>query len=81
MILSPHRFTNLNYCLVKVTSLIIECLISRGASSLQDLLFYCESESQDVNDQDITLAVSFLYLLNKATYVADDDLVMLMMDK
>lgn len=75
--LIPHRFTNLNYCLIYVTSLVIECLISRGGSSLNELYKYCKFSSAEINEQDITLAVSFLYLLNKAEYNVENDIVSL----
>jgi len=76
--LTPHRFTNLNYCLIYVSSLVIECLISRGSSSLSELYKYCKVSSTEINEQDITLAVSFLYLLNKAEYNVENDIVSLM---
>lgn len=75
--LTPHRFTNLNYCLVYVSSLVIECLIYRGETSLNELYKYCKVVSTEINEQDITLAVSFLYLLNKAKYNIDTDIVAL----
>lgn len=75
--ITPHRFTNLNYCLVYVSSLVIECLISRGDSSLSELYKYCKISSAEINEQDITLAVSFLYLLNKAKYNIGNDIVTL----
>lgn len=75
--LTPHRFTNLNYCLIYVSSLVIECLISRGGSSLSELYKYCKVSSAEINEQDITLAVSFLYLLNKAAYNVETDIVSL----
>lgn len=76
--LTPHRFTNLNYCLLYVTSLVIECLMYRGETSLSELYKYCKISSAEVNEQDITLAVSFLYLLNKAKYNVDTDIVTLL---
>jgi hypothetical protein len=75
--LTPHRFTNLNYCLVYASSLVIECLISRGDSSLSELYQYCKISSADINEQDVTLSVSFLYLLNKAEYNIETDIVTL----
>jgi len=66
--LVPHRFTNFDYCLIYVSSLVIECLISRGSSSLNQLHDYCRLSSNEINEQDITLSVSFLYLLGKTTY-------------
>jgi len=73
--LTPHRFTNLNYCLVNVASLVIECLITRGSSSLNELHKFCKVSSSEINEQDIALAVSFLYLLNKANYNIETDIV------
>lgn len=73
--LAPHRFINFNYCLVYVTSLIIECLRYRGSSTLKDLYSYCKSYSKEINEQDVTLSVSFLYLLGKAKYNIDSDKV------
>ena len=73
--LTPHRFTNLNYCLIYVSSLIIECLISRGNSTLNELYLYCEFSSSEINKQDITHSVGFLYLLGKAKYNTESDMV------
>lgn len=75
--LTPHRFTNFNYCLIYVSSLVIECLISRGSASLSELYKYCKVSSSEINEQDITLAVSFLYLLSKAKYNIETDIVTL----
>ncbi|WP_376787803.1 ABC-three component system middle component 6 [Amphritea japonica] len=75
--LTPHRFTNFNYCLVYVSSLVIECLIYRGDSNLSELYKYCKASSTEINEQDITLAVSFLYLLSKAKYNIETDIVTL----
>jgi len=75
--LQPHRLTNLNYCLVYVSSLVIECLLSRGPTSLAELYMYCKSENTEINEQDITLSVSFLYLIDKAAYDTEKDNVKL----
>ena len=76
--LTPHRFTNFNYCLIYVSSLVIECLIARGSTTLDELYRYCKVSSSDINEQDITHAVSFLYLLGKAKYNIDTDIVELL---
>ena len=76
--LTPHRFTNFNYCLIYVSSLVIECLISRGGSNLNQLYDYCKLSSNEINEQDITLSVSFLYLLGKARYNIKNDKVELL---
>jgi hypothetical protein len=73
--ITPRRFTNLNYCLVYVSSLVIECLLSRGQLSLDELFRYCKLSNEEINEQDVTLSVSFLFLLNKARYIPDSDLV------
>ena len=75
--LTPHRLMNLNYCVVNVASVIVKCLIERGDSHLDGILQYCRAESTEINEQDITLGVSFLYLLGKAKYKKDKDLVCL----
>jgi len=73
--LTPHRFTNFNYCLIYVSSLVVECLISRGSSSLNQLYDYCSLSNHEINEQDITLSVSLLYLLGKVTYNTKNDRV------
>jgi hypothetical protein len=75
--LTPHRLMNLNYCVLNVASLIVKCLIERGSYHLDGILKYCRAENTEINEQDITLAVSFLYLLNKVKYEKDEDLVCL----
>lgn len=73
--LTPHRFMNLEYCLIYVSSLVIECLVSRGDTSLSELYRYCKVLNEEINEQDITDAISLLYLLGKAKYSVDNDLV------
>ena len=73
--LTPHRLMNLDYCLIKVSSLVTECLIERGSSPLHEILDYTKLESSEINEQDVMLAVSFLYLLRKVDYDREADLV------
>lgn len=75
--LQAHRLLNLKYCVIYTTSLVLQCLLERGATSLEDLFRYCHSISSDIEPQDITLAVSFLYILKKATYCGKQDVVTL----
>ena len=75
--LAPHRLMNLNYCVINVASLVVKCLLERGNYSLDGVLQYCKVENSEINEQDITLAVSFLYLLDKVEYRKDEDMVCL----
>ena len=75
--LTPHRLMNLNYCVVGVASAVLACLLERGSSSLDGILGFCSSVHQEVNEQDITLAVSFLYLLGRVEYDEALDFVIL----
>lgn len=68
---------NLNCSLVKITSVVIQCLRERGKTSLGDLLSFLKATNEDVNEQDVMLAVSFLYLLGRVNYLSDDDVVAL----
>jgi hypothetical protein len=78
--ISPRRFTNLNYCLIYVSSLVIECLLTRGQTSLDELFRYCKLSNDEINEQDVALSVSFLFLLNKARYIPATDIVALRED-
>lgn len=73
--LKPHRFMNLDYSLINVISLVVECLIDRGSYPLHKILDYTKADCIDINEQDVMLAVSFLYLLGKVNYDKESDLV------
>jgi ABC-three component (ABC-3C) system Middle Component 6 len=73
----PHRFLNFNYCLLNVTSLIIQCLLERNSVSLEQLLRFCKSNYNEINEEDILLSVSFLYSVGRVKYLNDNDLVTL----
>lgn len=75
--LTPHRLLDLNFCVIKVSSIIIKCLLERGSYSLEEILKYCKNENEEINEQDITLSVSFLYLIGHASYDDKNDLVKL----
>lgn len=60
---------------------MIECLIQRGSTTLEGLYRYCKLSKSDINEQDISLSVSFLYLLNKVKYLVDGDTVTLVDSK
>ncbi len=79
--LTPHRFMNLNYSVLNVTSLVIDFLNQRYSGSLDDILSFAQDEYSEINEQDILLAISFLYLLEKADYCKDRDVVFLLKDK
>ena len=57
--ITPRRFSNLDYCLINISSLVIECLLQRGSTTLEGLYSYCKLSKSDVNEQDISLSVSF----------------------
>jgi len=75
--ISPHRFLNFNYCLLNVTSLIIQCLLERHTASLDQLLKFCKNQYGEINEEDILLAVSFLFSIGHAKYLNIDDVVIL----
>lgn len=66
---------NLDYSLINVVSIVIECLLERGSYPLNKVLEFAKSSHNDINEQDITLAVSFLFLLGKVNYNKELDLV------
>jgi hypothetical protein len=73
--LKPHRLMNLDYSLVNVVSQVIQCLKERGQSQLDEILSFAKASCEEINEQDVMLAVSFLYLLGKAEYLKEKDLV------
>jgi len=75
--LAPHRFTNLGISLVNVTSHVIDCLLQRHAASLDELLQFSRNSNSEINETDISMAVSFLYLMGKADYCPDREAVIL----
>ena len=75
--LEPHRFMNFNYCLIHVTARIIDCLLQRHESNLDELLNYANQYNSEINELDITQAVSFLFLLGKIEYSNSNDVVRL----
>lgn len=79
--LAPHRLMDLNYCLINVTSIIIECLLQRSESSLDSLFAFAKQHQNKINELDITQAVSFLFLTGKIEYCSDGDLIKLKRQK
>jgi len=73
--LTPHRLMNLDFSLVNVSSLVIQCLLERGTEELHEILAYVKTICEEINEQDVMLAVSFLYLLEKVEYAKETDLV------
>lgn len=69
--LEPHRFMNLNYCLITVAAHVLECLLQRGEAALDDLLHYTNQYNTEINELDVTQAVSFLFLVGKIDYSED----------
>ena len=76
--LTPHRFMDLNYSVLNVTSLVIDFLTQRHSSTLYEILAFSKDDYSEINEQDVLLAVSFLYLLGKVEYCKDSDLVLLL---
>lgn len=66
---------NLDYALINVASLVVECLIERGSYPLHKILNFAKISCEDINEQDVMLSVSFLYLLGKVEYDKESDLV------
>ena len=75
--LTPHRFTNLGISLMSVAAHIIDCLLQRHSASLDELLHFARNSNSDINEEDISVAVSFLFLLGKADYCTDREAVVL----
>ncbi|MGL4355631.1 MAG: hypothetical protein ACRCTP_17495 [Aeromonas popoffii] len=73
--IAPHRLMNLNYSIVSIAAIVVECLIERGAYPLHKILSYAKVEFDDITEQDIMLAVSFLYLLGKVDYDLNADAI------
>ncbi|PKF62804.1 hypothetical protein CW745_05120 [Psychromonas sp. psych-6C06] len=73
--LKPHRFMNLDYSLVHVASQVLQCLKERGNKQLHEVLSYAKTSCEEINEQDVMLAISFLYLLGKVEYKNETDLV------
>jgi hypothetical protein len=73
--IAPHRLMNLNYSIVSIAAIVVECLIERGAYPLHNILSYAKIEFDDITEQDIMLAVSFLYLLGKVDYDLNADAI------
>jgi len=73
--LKPHRFMDLDYSVVNVSSLVVQCLLERGGYELHKILDYARVSCEEINEQDVMLAVSFLYLLGKVEYEKESDLV------
>lgn len=73
--IAPHRLMNLKCSLVNIASIVVECLIERGPYPLHKVLSFAKIEIDDITEQDIMLAVSFLYLLGKVDYDADADAI------
>ena len=79
--LAPHRFTNFNYCLIYVSSLVVECLLSRGKSTLDELFDYCRTSNSEIDEQDITHVVGFLFVIGRVEYDTARDQVKLIKAK
>lgn len=76
--LTPHRFMDLNYSVLKVTSLAIDFLKRRRSGTLDEILAFSQDYNADINEQDVLLAISFLYLLGKVEYSKDNESVFLL---
>ncbi|CAH7251287.1 conserved hypothetical protein [Vibrio chagasii] len=76
--LTPHRFMDLNYSVLKVTSLAIDFLKRRRNGTLDEILAFSQDYNADINEQDVLLAISFLYLLGKVEYSKDNESVFLL---
>jgi hypothetical protein len=75
LMLSPHRFTNFDYSVINLSSLVIQCLLERGSYRLHDLLNYIKLAYEETNEQDLMLSISLLYLLGKVDYSKENDTV------
>ncbi|HCG8289266.1 TPA: hypothetical protein NJ528_003357 [Vibrio parahaemolyticus] len=78
--LTPHRFMDLNYSVLNVTSLAIDLLTQRCSATLDEILDFAQDEYSEINEQDVLLAVSFLYLLGKVRYCKESESVLLLKD-
>lgn len=73
----PHRLINLHYCLINIAYAILKCLLERSEYSLDGLLKSCRADLKDTTKEDITNAVSFLFLLGVVDYDFNNDTVYL----
>lgn len=67
--LSPNRLMNLDYSLLNVTANVISCLLERTFVTLDILIDYVCSPSNQINESDVILAVTFLYATGKVEYI------------
>ena len=67
--LSPNRLMNLDYSLLNVTANVISCLLERSFVTLDILIDYVCSPSNQINESDVILAVTFLYATGKVEYI------------
>ena len=68
---------NFDYSLVNVSSQVVQCLKERGSKKLHEILSYTKISCEEINEQDVMLAISFLFLLGKVEYLKETDLVCL----
>jgi hypothetical protein len=73
--LKPHRLMNLDYSLINVASQVVQCLKERGDRPLHEVLLFAKASYDEINEQDVMLAIGFLYLLGKVEYIKDVDMV------
>ena len=66
---------NLDYSVINVASLVIQCLLERGSCKLHRVLDYAKSACSEINEQDLVLSIGLLYLLGKVDYSKESDLI------
>ncbi|MEZ8468325.1 ABC-three component system middle component 6 [Vibrio splendidus] len=58
----------LDYSLLNVTAQVIACLLERPFVVLETLVDYARNSSEQINESDVILAVTFLYATGKVEY-------------
>lgn len=75
--LVPNRFSNLQFSLVNITALVIDCLLQEEKATTKELTNHLNNFSKEFDRDDVLRAVTLLYALGKVEYSEKQDLVKL----
>ena len=76
--LLPNRFSNLKFSLLNITALVIDCLTQDEKITVSELTAHLKKFSQELEREDVVLALTFLYSLGKVEYSLKKDTVWLL---
>lgn len=79
--ISPHRLTNLDSCLLNVAYTIIRCLTGHVALSIDNIYYSCKKEIEELDQDGLILAINFLFLLGLVDYHQLNDEIALSIDQ